>query len=136
MMLVSYPTITLWQPWATLVAAGAKPFEFRAWPAPQRLWGRRVAGHTGTLPGKVHVLPRPDGHSPRPPEAADRWPAATRPAPTAGEVARTLAGAGACALIAGAVAAIYSPWLAVLVVAPFVAVAGLEAGRWWRGRRA
>lgn len=56
MMLVSYPTITLWQPWATLVAAGAKPFEFRAWPAPQRLWGRRVAGHTGTMPGKA---PRP-----------------------------------------------------------------------------
>lgn len=47
MMLVSYPTITLWQPWATLVAAGAKPFEFRAWPAPQRLWGRRVAVHAG-----------------------------------------------------------------------------------------
>lgn len=96
---------------------------------------REVAGRTGTLPGKVHVLPgvrvaSDDGARPLPPRPAPA------PAPSAGEVARTLAGAVACALIAGAVAAIYSPWLAVLVVAPFVAVAGLEAGRWWRGRRA
>ena len=42
-----YPTITLWQPWATLVAAGAKPFEFRHWAAPKRLWRQRVAIHAG-----------------------------------------------------------------------------------------
>ncbi len=44
------PAITLWQPWATLIAAGAKPFEFRSWPAPRRLWGKRVAIHAGARP--------------------------------------------------------------------------------------
>lgn len=39
--------ITLWQPWATLVAIGAKRFEFREWPAPRRLVGRRIAIHAG-----------------------------------------------------------------------------------------
>lgn len=39
--------ITLWQPWATFVAIGAKRFEFREWPAPKRLWGRRIAIHAG-----------------------------------------------------------------------------------------
>lgn len=42
--------ITLWQPWATLVSAGAKQFEFRKWPAPRRLWGQRVAIHAGARP--------------------------------------------------------------------------------------
>lgn len=42
-----YPAITLWQPWASLVAAGAKRFEFRSWPAPTHLVGRRVAIHAG-----------------------------------------------------------------------------------------
>lgn len=41
----SYPAITLWQPWGTLVGAGCKPFEFRSWPAPRSLIGRRVAIH-------------------------------------------------------------------------------------------
>ena len=45
-----YPAITLWQPWATLVAAGLKPYEFRHWPAPRALWGRRVAIHAGARP--------------------------------------------------------------------------------------
>jgi hypothetical protein len=43
----TYPAITLWQPWASLIAGGAKPYEFRSWPAPQRLVGRRVAVHAG-----------------------------------------------------------------------------------------
>ena len=42
-----FPAITLWQPWASLVAAGVKPFEFRSWPAPRALIGRRVAIHAG-----------------------------------------------------------------------------------------
>ena len=42
-----YPAITIWQPWASLIAAGAKPFEFRSWPAPRSLIGRRVAIHAG-----------------------------------------------------------------------------------------
>lgn len=44
------PAITLWQPWATLVSEGLKPFEFRSWPAPRRLWGKRVAIHAGARP--------------------------------------------------------------------------------------
>lgn len=35
------PAITIWQPWATLIAEGAKPFEFRSWPAAPRLIGKR-----------------------------------------------------------------------------------------------
>lgn len=41
------PALTVWQPWATLIAAGAKPFEFRSWPAPARLIGKRIAIHAG-----------------------------------------------------------------------------------------
>lgn len=44
--------ITVWQPWATLIALGAKPFEFRGWPAPARLVGQRVAIHAGARPVK------------------------------------------------------------------------------------
>lgn len=43
----SYPAITIWQPWASLIVAGAKPFEFRKWAAPARLVGKRVAIHAG-----------------------------------------------------------------------------------------
>lgn len=43
----TYPAITIWQPWASLIAAGAKQFEFRSWPAPRALIGRRVAIHAG-----------------------------------------------------------------------------------------
>ena len=42
-----YPALTIWQPWATLIAEGCKPFEFRGWPAPKRLHGRRIAIHAG-----------------------------------------------------------------------------------------
>lgn len=42
--------LTLWQPWASLIAIGAKPFEFRRWPAPRALWGQRIAIHAGARP--------------------------------------------------------------------------------------
>ena len=45
--MTAYPAITIWQPWATLIAIGAKRFEFRSWPAPSRFVGRRVAIHAG-----------------------------------------------------------------------------------------
>lgn len=48
----TYPTITIWQPWASLILAGAKPFEFRKWAAPPALVGRRVAIHAGARPVK------------------------------------------------------------------------------------
>ena len=49
-MTATIPAITLWDPWASLVAAGAKPYEFRKWPAPPRLWGKGIAIHAGARP--------------------------------------------------------------------------------------
>lgn len=46
------PTITVWQPWASLIAASAKPYEWRGWPAPARFVGHRIAIHAGAR--KVH----------------------------------------------------------------------------------
>lgn len=40
--------LTLWQPWATLIADGRKRYETRSWPPPRRLIGRRIAIHAGT----------------------------------------------------------------------------------------
>lgn len=39
--------LTIWQPWASLIAYEAKPFEFRKRPAPQSLVGQRIAIHAG-----------------------------------------------------------------------------------------
>jgi hypothetical protein len=51
------PALTIWQPWATLVIADCKPYEFRTWPAPRHLWGKRIAIHAAArLPGCVAVL--------------------------------------------------------------------------------
>lgn len=44
--------LTLWQPWASLVAAGAKPYEFRGWLPPRGLVGQRIAIHAGARPIK------------------------------------------------------------------------------------
>ncbi len=37
--------LPLWQPWATLVALGAKRIETRSWPAPRWVLGERIAIH-------------------------------------------------------------------------------------------
>lgn len=37
--------LTLWQPWASLVAIGIKQFEFRRWPAPAAVIGQRIVIH-------------------------------------------------------------------------------------------
>lgn len=37
--------ISLHQPWASLIAIGVKPFEFRTWPAPKSIVGERIAIH-------------------------------------------------------------------------------------------
>lgn len=39
--------ITLYQPWASLIAAGVKDRETRSWPPPQYLVGQRIAIHAG-----------------------------------------------------------------------------------------
>ena len=42
---ITLPAITLWQPWASLIAIGVKPYETRPQPAPQIMCGRRIAIH-------------------------------------------------------------------------------------------
>jgi hypothetical protein len=37
--------LTVWQPWASLIIIGAKPFEFRKWLAPSWLQGQRMVNH-------------------------------------------------------------------------------------------
>lgn len=37
--------LTIWQPWASLIMAGAKPYEFRGWRAPRSLIGQRIVIH-------------------------------------------------------------------------------------------
>lgn len=44
------PALTIWQPWATLIVAGLKPYEFRGYPAPRFVRGHRVAIHAGARP--------------------------------------------------------------------------------------
>jgi hypothetical protein len=37
--------ISLWQPWASLIACGAKPYETRSWAPPRKLIGQTIAIH-------------------------------------------------------------------------------------------
>ncbi|MFY9349109.1 MAG: ASCH domain-containing protein [Sphingobium sp.] len=37
--------LTIWQPWASLIIAGAKPYEFRGWRAPRFVIGQRIVIH-------------------------------------------------------------------------------------------
>lgn len=37
--------LTLWQPWASLVVGGAKPWEFRGWRPPRSIVGERIVIH-------------------------------------------------------------------------------------------
>lgn len=45
--------LTVWAPWSSLIAAGAKPYEFRGWKAPRWIVGQRIAIHTGTRKPKA-----------------------------------------------------------------------------------
>lgn len=45
--------LTIWQPWATLIMIGAKPYEFRSWQPPSWLVGNRLAIHAGARPIKA-----------------------------------------------------------------------------------
>lgn len=40
--------LTLWQPWASLIHIGAKPYEFRGWLPPASTIGRRVVNHASS----------------------------------------------------------------------------------------
>lgn len=47
------PTITLWQPYASLVMLGVKTIETRGWPAPEALIGRHIGIHAAARPPEV-----------------------------------------------------------------------------------
>lgn len=48
--------LTVWQPWATLIIEGFKPFEFRRWPTPRGLVGQRIVVHAGSRKMKAAEL--------------------------------------------------------------------------------
>jgi hypothetical protein len=51
--------LTLWQPWASLVMGGWKPYEFRPYAAPKWLAGHRIVIHAGKRPivaGEIDLL--------------------------------------------------------------------------------
>ncbi|NIJ34307.1 ASCH domain-containing protein [Sphingomonas oligoaromativorans] len=39
--------LTIWQPWASLIMLGAKPYEWRRWKAPASMVGKRIVIHAG-----------------------------------------------------------------------------------------
>lgn len=45
--------LTVWQPWASLIAVGAKPYEFRSWKPPAWLVGKQLAIHAGARPVRI-----------------------------------------------------------------------------------
>ena len=45
MSTLAIPAITVYQPWASMIACGLKRFEFRGWVPPQRFMRRPVAIH-------------------------------------------------------------------------------------------
>lgn len=47
---------TIWQPWATLIMVGAKPFEFRSWPVPSWLVGQDIVIHAGARAMKMEEI--------------------------------------------------------------------------------
>lgn len=50
--------LTIWQPWATLIIAGAKPYEFRSWPAYPSLIGQRIVIHAASRKPEFHECRR------------------------------------------------------------------------------
>lgn len=48
--------LTIWQPWASLIIAGFKPYEFRPRPAPRALWGQRIVIHAGARPPRPNEM--------------------------------------------------------------------------------
>lgn len=48
--------LTIWQPWAALIMIGAKPWEWRRWPAPENLIGQRMVIHAGVRVPKAEEM--------------------------------------------------------------------------------
>jgi hypothetical protein len=49
------PVLSIWQPWASLIANGLKTIETRTEPAPAELLGKRIAIHASVSDSKRHV---------------------------------------------------------------------------------
>ncbi len=45
--MTQYRAITIWQPWASLIANGWKRWEFRPHAPPETMWNTRIAIHAG-----------------------------------------------------------------------------------------
>ena len=52
----SMPAISLWQPWASLIAEGVKQTETRSWTPPRKIYGQRVAIHAAKRWTKEEVM--------------------------------------------------------------------------------
>lgn len=48
--------LTLWQPWASLIAAGIKTHETRSWAPPASLIGQRIAVHSAVRPTRADEI--------------------------------------------------------------------------------
>jgi hypothetical protein len=48
--------LTIWQPWASLIIEGCKPFEFRKWPAYEFAIGQRIVIHASARLPKAHEI--------------------------------------------------------------------------------
>lgn len=44
--------LTVWQPWASLIVEGFKPYEFRGWRAHRSIIGQRIVIHSAARPAK------------------------------------------------------------------------------------
>lgn len=47
--------LTLWQPWASLIAIGVKTIETRSWAAPKSLIGQRISIHAAKRPSDTEA---------------------------------------------------------------------------------
>ena len=45
--------LTIWQPWASLIAEGVKTSETRSWAAPRGLWGTTIGIHAAKRPARL-----------------------------------------------------------------------------------
>lgn len=48
--------LTVWQPWASLIIAGAKRVEWRGWACPRWVIGHRIAIHAGARPVRADEI--------------------------------------------------------------------------------
>lgn len=55
---MKYPTITLWQPHASLIFSGHKKYETRSWPCPKKYIGQKIAIHAGKNMEDIEQLRR------------------------------------------------------------------------------